>query len=82
MNTETKLDPVVDRLWSQMKYAYEVGGGHSGHLNNAWHTAKLLSQELQRLNKTIDELNDMQAGLRRQLAIYKEREATMGWNQG
>lgn len=75
------LDPMVDRLWSQMNYAYTVGGGHSGHLNNAAHTARLLSQELRRLKATIDELNDMQLSLRRELATYKEREQTMGWNQ-
>jgi prefoldin subunit 5 len=64
-----------------MNYAYTVGGGHSGHLNNAAHTARLLSQELRRLKATIDELNDMQLSLRRELATYKEREQTMGWNQ-
>ena len=76
-----KLDPMVDRLWSQLRYAYEHGGGHSGHLNNAWHTAMLLSKELKRLNATIDELNDMQVGLRSELRAYREREKTMGWAQ-
>ena len=74
-----KLDPMVDRLWSQLRYAYEHGDGHSGHLNNAWHTAMLLSKELKRLNGTIDELNDMQVGLRNELRTYREREKTMGW---
>ncbi len=44
------LDPMVDRLWSQMNYAHTVGNGHSGHLNNAAHTARMLSQELRRLH--------------------------------
>lgn len=77
----TELDPMVDRLWSQMNYAYTVGGGHSGHLKNAAHTARMLSQELKRQRATIDELNDMQVRLRRELATYMEREQTMGWNQ-
>lgn len=34
-----KLDPMVDRLWSQLD---------SGLLTNAWHTAMLLSKELKR----------------------------------
>jgi hypothetical protein len=77
----TELDPMVDRLWSQMNYAYTSGGGHSGHLNNAAHTARMISNELRRLNATVDELTTMQLALRRELATYKEREQTMGWNQ-
>ena len=49
MKAEEKLDQEVDRLWQQMRYAYEHGGGHAGHLNNAWHTAMRLSKELLRL---------------------------------
>lgn len=80
MNDE-KLDPMVDRLWSQLRYAYEHGGGHSGHLKNAGHTAMLLSKEIKRLNNTIDELNDTQVGLRNELRSYREREKTLGWAQ-
>ena len=77
--SDEKLDLMVDRLWSQLRYAYEHGGGHSGHINNAAHTAMMLSKELKRLNATIDELNDMQIGLRNELRLYREREKTMGW---
>ena len=77
--SDEKLDPMVDRLWSQLRYAYEHGGAHSGHINNAAHTAMMLSKELNRLNATIDELNDMQIGLRNELRSYREREKTMGW---
>lgn len=76
-----KLDQEVDRLWQQMRYAYEHGGGHSGHINNAWHTAMRLTKELRRLNATIDELNNVQVGLRNELRSYREREKTMGWAQ-
>ena len=71
------LDQVVDRLWSQMTYAYTTGGGHSAHLNNAAHTARLLSQELRRLNSTIAELAERNTSLARkcqdlQQTIYDE----------
>ena len=77
--SDEKLDSMVDRLWSQLRYAYEHGGGHSGHINNASHTAMMLSKELKRLNATIDELNGMQIALRNELRSYREREKTMGW---
>lgn len=77
--SDEKLDSMVDRLWSQLRYAYEHGGGHSGHINNAAHTAAMVSKELKRLNATIAELNDMQIGLRNELRSYREREKTMGW---
>ena len=53
MKAEEKLDQEVDRLWQQMRYAYEHGGGHAGHLNNAWHTAMRLSKELRRLHEAL-----------------------------
>ncbi len=71
MNDES-LDPMVDRLWSQMTYAYTSGGGHSGHLRNAAHTARLLSQELRRLNATATDLTDRNTQLSRQYADLKE----------
>ena len=70
-----KLDMGVDRLWSQMKYAYEVGGGHSGHLNNAWHTAKVLSGRIEQLETEVLEqcrLNSM--GGERELALLAKVE--------
>jgi hypothetical protein len=78
---EEKLDQQVDRLWQQMRYAYEHGGGSSGHLKNAWHTAMLISQELRRLKAMTDELNEVQVSLRNELRSYREREKTMGWSQ-
>lgn len=72
MSTDTKLDPVVDRLWSQMKYAYTVGGGHSGHLNNAGHTARLLSQELRRLTETVSDLAERNTALSRKCQDLQE----------
>ena len=53
MKAEEKLDQEVDRLWQQMRYAYEHGGGHAGHLNNAWHTAMRLSKELRHLHNEV-----------------------------
>lgn len=72
MSNNTELDPIVDRLWSQMKYAYEVGGGHSGHLRNAAHTAQMLSKELRRLNSTIDDISNRNASLSRECGALKE----------
>lgn len=78
-NTSENLDVQVERLWQQMRYAYEHGKGHSGHLNNAWHTAMMITKEFKRLNATINELNNVQIGLRNELKHYKEREKVQGW---
>lgn len=69
---DDSLDPMVDRLWSQMIYAYTVGGGHSGHLNNASHTARLLSQELRRLNETVNDLAERNGALSRKCQALQE----------
>lgn len=72
MNDSDKLDPMVDRLWSQMQYAYTSGGGHSGHLNNAGHTARLLSKELRRLNETVADLAERNGALSRKCNALQE----------
>lgn len=72
MTSSDKLDPMVDRLWSQMNYAYTVGGGHSGHLNNAGHTARLLSKELRRLTETVSDLAERNTALSRKCQDLQE----------
>lgn len=67
------MHETVKRLVDQMTYAYQHGGGHAGHLSNALHTAKALSNHIQDLTEQL-----VQA--RQAIARYEEQSKIGKWS--
>lgn len=71
---------IVFSVWEAGFREYLIQDSLSAELERfALLVAAEKDKELKRLNATIDELNDMQIGLRNELRSYREREKTMGW---